>query len=126
MGVLATMPRWMRKLGGTPQSRVADIAITAITKPIVRYFAARPEQAVELLAALAPRAVPVVAPVLLGVPPEQDVIWSPAEAYRHFGKQTPREQYATLIRSGTAPQPYPVHHHEPVVEFAAGKAPRTA
>ncbi|MDQ0381701.1 oxygenase MpaB family protein [Amycolatopsis thermophila] len=75
---------------------------------------------------VAPRAVPVVAPVPLGVPPERDVIWFPAEAYRHFGKQTPREQYATLIGSGTAPQPYPVHHHEPVVEFAAGKAPRTA
>lgn len=118
-GVIATMPRWMRKLGGTPQSRLVDLAATAVTKPIIAVLARRPELALKVLAMLAPRAIPAAGPVLLAIPPVEDRTWTPADAYHHFDKMTPREQYEKLRASSAPPSPYPVHHHEPVLEFTA-------
>jgi len=123
--VIATMPTWMRKLAGTPQSRATDIAVTAQAKLAVRAVAADPRVQLALLRRLSPLTVPIVAPVLFGMPAENARTWTPQEAYAHFGRITPREQYAKLLAdrsSGTGPHPYQHHHHERPVDFPVDRS----
>ncbi|OLT45924.1 hypothetical protein BJF85_18295 [Saccharomonospora sp. CUA-673] len=123
-GVKATMPHWMRKIGATPQSRVMDSVIIALTRPVMRLMA-RGNRKLQLdaLRRITPRSAPVIAPALLEVPPTSPKKWTPAEAYEHFEMTTPRKQYEA-VRDAKR-EPYRKHHHEPVLEFQttpAGKA----
>jgi uncharacterized protein (DUF2236 family) len=118
--VIATFPAWMRELSGLEQSRAVDVAVTAQTKVVVRSIALNRRAQLAVLAQFSPLTVPIVAPVLLRVPATSPKVWTPAEAYAHFGMPTPREQYATMLAaraSGQGPKPYDQHHHDPTVEF---------
>lgn len=93
---LATMPRWMRELGGLRQSRLTD----ALVRPLARLtFAAvhrssRAELAV--LRVLSPSTVPVVAPVLLGVPPHTPEVLTPQQARARGGYEAPAQAHLDL------------------------------
>jgi uncharacterized protein (DUF2236 family) len=118
--VIATLPRWMRRLGGTPQPRVVDALAVAVTRPVIRFVARSTAVQLALLRAASPRTVPVVEPVLRGTPPVRPVVSTPAEAYAHHGP-TPREQYAELLEARArrqGPAPYPPAHREPLLDFA--------
>lgn len=121
-GVIATMPRWMRKLGDTRQSRTTDRVATAIIRPVVRTVGAFPSLELALLRRASPRTAPIVEPVLRGTPPVHPVLREPAEARAEYGVTDPRLQYEAILaererRSG--PAPYPKHHHEDVLPFPA-------
>lgn len=60
-GVVATMPGWMRELGGLPQSRATDLAAIALITPVARVFALSPRLQMAVLRVVSPRTVPVVA-----------------------------------------------------------------
>lgn len=120
-GVVATMPRWMREMGGMPQSRATDLAAIALIAPIARVAALSPRLQLAALRLISPRTVPVVAPMLLGVPPREPVVREPAEARAALGHVAPREQYAALLAARArdeGPRPYPHDHRERVVEFS--------
>jgi uncharacterized protein (DUF2236 family) len=94
VATIATMPQWMRKMGGLRQSRVLDVLITPVMKLSFRAMEASPRLALGLLPLLSPSTVPVVAPVLLETPPERAEVLSPAQARRRYGILPPVQEYA--------------------------------
>lgn len=91
---IATMPHWMRKLGGLQQSRIVDVAVTPVMKASYRVASLSPRLQVLLLGILSPSTVPVAAPVLLGVAPVRTETVTPAEARERHGVLAPIESYA--------------------------------
>jgi uncharacterized protein (DUF2236 family) len=119
-GVIATLPMWMRELSGLSQSRAADVAVTAQIKAVIAALSLDKRLQLAVLGKFSPLTVPIVAPVLFDVPAEESRIWTPAEAYAHFGLPNPREQYAAMLAmrsAGDGPRPYELHHHDPLVDF---------
>lgn len=92
-GTVATMPGWMREMGGLRQSRVTD----ALVRPLlwVAFHLVHLSRRVELalLGVLSPMTVPVVAPVLLGVPPTEPVVRTPSEARALGGFDPPAQAH---------------------------------
>ena len=78
--VVATLPRWMRKLGATTQSGLTDRVAIAVTRPVVRAIASSTWIQVWALRLASPRTAPIIEPVLRGVPPVNPVVREPAEA----------------------------------------------
>jgi uncharacterized protein (DUF2236 family) len=120
--VIATLPRWMRKLGATRQSGLTDRVAIALTRPVVRAVAASTWLQVWALRLASPRTVPILEPVLRGVPPVRPVVREPAEARAEYGITDPREQYAAILAARArqaGPAPYPKHHHEQLLSFPA-------
>lgn len=95
-GSIATMPRWMRRMGGLHQSRVTDAAV----RPVLRtaFWLAQLNTSVEvaLLRLLSPMTVPVAEPVLRGVPASDPVTRTPAEARERYGFDRPRDAHRGL------------------------------
>ncbi len=91
---IATMPRWMRKMGGLRQSRATDALIRPLMRTAFRLAAADRRLQLRLLPLLSPSTVAVVAPVLLGIEPRQPRTSTPAEARARHGLLPPREEYA--------------------------------
>ncbi|WP_375488966.1 oxygenase MpaB family protein [uncultured Jatrophihabitans sp.] len=121
-GVVATMPRWMRRMAGTPQRRITDVLCTTVIRFALSRLAGRRSGEVAALDALSPRTTPVLAPVLCGVPAVNPVVYTPAEARARFDMPvTPRQQYAQILEQracGTGAKPYAHHHHDTLLEFS--------
>lgn len=91
--IISTYPRYMRDLAGLRQGRVTDWLVRWPTKAmhavadrslVLKFF---------LLRLLAPQALPVAAPMLLGLPPVSDKVWGVREAQAHFGFDIPSEAH---------------------------------
>jgi uncharacterized protein (DUF2236 family) len=119
---LATMPRWMRELGGLKQTRAMD----ALVRPTARviYFFAHLSRRAELMALsfLSPSTVPVVAPVLLKVPAEKAEILTPTEARARYGYDKPAEAHLELrakqaarALAGSVPSDDGIRESEPIL-----------
>jgi uncharacterized protein (DUF2236 family) len=93
---IATMPRWMRELAGLKQSRVADIAIRPVMRIAFALANLNKRAKLELLTFLSPMTRDVVAPVLYGVPPQQPVVRTPAEARELYGYAKPADAHLDL------------------------------
>jgi uncharacterized protein (DUF2236 family) len=91
---IATMPRWMRRMGGLRQSRLMDIAITPLMRINFRIARLSARFQIAGLALLSPSTVSVAAPVLLGIPPRTPETLTPAEARERYGVLPPTEEYA--------------------------------
>lgn len=96
---IATLPRWLRQLGGIRQSRLQDSVITAITRLVFRVALRSPQSQLTLLKMVSPQTYPVVAPAFLDKKPEILETVSPAEAWKRAGKIKPREQYLQQCQS---------------------------
>ncbi|XBB66604.1 oxygenase MpaB family protein [Nocardioides sp. WV_118_6] len=92
-GVIATLPHWMREMGDLRQSRLTD----ALARPVLRasFLAVAASKRVQLrvLGLLSPSTVPVVAPVLLGVPPVTPEVLTPQQARERYGYDKPAEAH---------------------------------
>ncbi|WP_408897379.1 oxygenase MpaB family protein [Nocardioides sp. R1-1] len=92
-GVIATLPHWMREMADMPQSRAVDLLV----RPVLRatFAALSPSKRLQLriLGLLSPSTVPVVAPVLLGVPPTSPEVLTPAQARGRYGYDRPAEAH---------------------------------
>jgi uncharacterized protein (DUF2236 family) len=105
---IATLPHWMRKMGGVEQSAFTDAWVTAVTRALMR-AAARSVTAQRLMVHHAsPHSAPVLDPVLCGVPPLSLRTWSPEEARRHYKVTAPAQLYAALTAARAA-EPPPAH-----------------
>jgi uncharacterized protein (DUF2236 family) len=82
---IATIPRWMRKLGGFDQPAWVDALVTPAARIAVR-IAAYPFLARLALKLMAPSALPVMNQVLSHEQPLEDVVLSPAEARKRYGR----------------------------------------
>jgi uncharacterized protein (DUF2236 family) len=91
---IATMPHWMRKLGGLRQSRLVDVAVTPVMRLNFRLVRLSPRLQVALLGVLSPSTVPVAAPALLGIRPVRPETVTPEQARARHGVLPPAESYA--------------------------------
>ncbi|MEO6471382.1 MAG: oxygenase MpaB family protein [Aeromicrobium sp.] len=93
---IATMPQWMRKMAGLRQTRTTDVLVTPIMK--IAFWIAHRNARVELLGLklLSPGTVPVVAPILLGIPPTNPEVVTPSEARDRYGYDRPAEAHLAL------------------------------
>jgi hypothetical protein len=91
---VATMPQWMRKMGGLRQPRVVDVLIRPVMWTAFRVARLSPRLQVAALRLLSPATVSVAAPVLLGVPPERPETVTPAQARSRHGVLPPIQEYA--------------------------------
>ncbi|MGV0837963.1 oxygenase MpaB family protein [Mycolicibacterium thermoresistibile] len=93
-GVLATMPRWMRLLGGLKQSRCTDVAVTPLLRVSFAVLNASPATVkLRLLKLISPSTVPVVAPVFYAVAPLRTEVLTPAQARDRYGYDKPAEAH---------------------------------
>lgn len=95
-GTIATMPRWMRQMGGIRQSRLTDVAV----RPVLRIGFGVINRSVRLrtsvLAIVAPSTLPVVLPNWHSVAPREDVVRTPAEGRALLGVDRPAEAHLEL------------------------------
>lgn len=120
--IIATMPRWMRKLGATTQSGLTDRVAIAMARPFVRLVASSTLLQVWALRLASPRTAPILEPVMRGIAPERPVVREPEEARAEYGIVDPRTQYRELLAARArlaGPDPYPPHHREALIPFPA-------
>ena len=116
--IIATMPPWMRKLGGLHQNRVIDLTARFLTRPMWRYLAKRPGLEVAALDLITPLTTPILAPALLNIPAENPRSYTPDEARRKFGyPQTPVQQYRQLQQD--RPAAYSKNHTDALLAFSS-------
>ncbi|WP_028656428.1 oxygenase MpaB family protein [Nocardioides sp. J54] len=113
-GVIATLPHWMREMGDVQQPRVMDLAARPVLRATFAALSTSKRLQLRVLGMLSPSTVPVVAPVLLGVPPVSPEVLTPAEARERHGFERPAEAHLAWRRQ----------QHERV--FGRGQAPSDA
>jgi len=91
--VIATYPRYMRDLAGLHQSAAVDAAVIPPVKAVHVLLEKNVSLRLAAMEWLAPQAVPVAAPAILGVPPLSDRVWGVREAQAHFGFDLPSEAH---------------------------------
>jgi uncharacterized protein (DUF2236 family) len=91
---IATMPHWMRRMGGLHQNRLVDALVTPVMRLSFRAVARYPPAMLATLRLLSPGTVPIAAPVLLGIPAREPVTVTPAQARERAGLLPPAESYA--------------------------------
>jgi uncharacterized protein (DUF2236 family) len=91
---IATMPHWMRELGGLRQSRAVDAAIVPFMRAQFRLADASTSLKLLNLGILSPSTRPVVEPVFRGIKPLREEVLTPAEARERHGAIKPLDYYA--------------------------------
>ncbi len=122
-GVIATLPHWMREMGGVPQSRAVDLAVRPVLRVVFALTALSARLQLRILATLSPSTLPVVAPVFLGVEPTHREVLTPAEARERYGYDKPAEahlawrakQHARVFGAGEEPSDAGLLESEPVL-----------
>jgi uncharacterized protein (DUF2236 family) len=123
-GVVATLPSWMRELGGIRQPKAVDAVVAPLLKltfAVMRRSPARVQ--LQVLRRLSPATVPVVAPVLLRVPPQRPEVLTPAEARDRYGYARPAQahldwrakQHQRVFGEGRAPSDAGLLESQPVL-----------
>jgi uncharacterized protein (DUF2236 family) len=123
VATIATMPQWMREMADLRQPRVLDALITPVMK--VAFWLGHLNRRAELvlLSVLSPSTVPVVAPILLNVPPKTRERMTPYEAQQRYGFAKPAQahlewrakQHARVFESGQAPSDDGLIESEPIL-----------
>ena len=131
---IATMPRWMRRLGGLRQSRLTDAVVVPVMKVAFWTVDRSTPLKVALLRILSPMTVPVAEPVLRGIPARTPEVLTPAEARERYGFDHPREAHLDLrarqadrvFGEGAAPSDEGLVESEPILGPMATRAPARA
>lgn len=115
---IATMPRWMRSLGGLRQPRAVDVLVRPVMRVTFWTVSRFPRLQVLLLGQLSPSTVPVAAPVLLGIEAERAETRTPAQARERAGLVPPTESYArfrALVAERRASRETGIAESEPIL-----------
>ncbi len=88
-GVIATYPKYMRDMANLQQGPLLDAYARVANKGLHILLNKSLNARLMLFGMLAPAAVEVAAPAILGIPPKSDRIWEVREAQAHFGFQPP-------------------------------------
>jgi uncharacterized protein (DUF2236 family) len=91
---IATMPQWMRRMGGLRQPQLVDVVITPVMRIAFRLSRLSPRLQLVGLRLLSPSTVAVAAPALLGIAPLRPETLTPAQARGRYGVLPPSEEYA--------------------------------
>jgi len=93
IATIATMPRWMRKLGGVRQSRLLDALIRPPMKLTFKLVHGNRRLELALLGQMSPSTLAVVKPVFMDVAPSRAETLTPAEARARYGYAKPSEAH---------------------------------
>jgi uncharacterized protein (DUF2236 family) len=93
---IATMPRWMRDLGGLRQSAVVNSVVVPLMRVAFRTAALSTRAQLFALGLISPSTRPVVEPVLRQTPPRRAETLTPAQARERYGAPAPAELYARI------------------------------
>jgi uncharacterized protein (DUF2236 family) len=123
VATIATMPLWMRELAGLRQWRTSDALITPVMKIAFRLATLNRRAQLQMLRRLSPATVPVVAPILLGVPPQWAETLTPAQARQRYGYPKPADahlewrarQRARVFEDGQTPSDDGLFESEPIL-----------
>jgi uncharacterized protein (DUF2236 family) len=88
---IATMPRWMRELGGLRQPAAVDAAVVPVMRAHFRAISLSTSAQLAALSLLSPSTRPVVEPAFRGVPAQREETLTPAQARERYGSGTPLE-----------------------------------
>lgn len=91
--VIATYPQYMRDMAGLRQGRLTDALVRLPVKAIHAFLHSNISVRMLFMNFIAPQAVPVAAPAILGIPPLSDKVWEVREAQKHFGFDIPSEAH---------------------------------
>ena len=92
-GVIATMPRWMREMGEVRQPRVVDTLVRPVLWTAFRASRLSARLQLTFLRGISPGTVPIVEPVLRGIPPLSPEVLTPAQARERYGYDRPAEAH---------------------------------
>ena len=91
--VIATYPRYMREMAGLHQSAAVDAAVVGPMRAFHRLLEANLSLRLAFMRWVAPQAVAVGAPAILGIAPRSERVWGVREAQEHFGFALPAEAH---------------------------------
>lgn len=94
---IATLPRYLRELGGIRQSRLTDSLMTLAMKAADTVVPSGARTQLGILRIISPNTVPVVGPAILGLPPKNPVTVSAEQAWENAGRPMPRQQYDDYV-----------------------------
>ncbi|WP_020672365.1 oxygenase MpaB family protein [Amycolatopsis nigrescens] len=92
----ASMPRWMREMSGIRQSRLLDALIVPVMRISFRLSRISGWLQLGALHVLSPSTMPVVAPILLGIPATTPETLTPAEGRARYGYPKPAQAHPEL------------------------------
>ncbi|MDN6510905.1 oxygenase MpaB family protein [Corynebacterium sp. AOP36-E1-14] len=129
--VIATYPRWMRKMMGLNQSsRIMDELSIALWKPIYKAMQVQPRLMMWMVKRTCPRATRFYEPILFETPADSPRVYTPEVARRMFGNPlTPLEQREELLRKrgeGKGQKAYDHNHEDTILEFKNAESVETA
>lgn len=94
--VISTYPTYMRQMAGLDQGPLTDAAVRLPTKVLHALFARSMNVRLAMFGMLAPVAVPVAAPALLGIPAVDPITMTPREAQAKYGFDIPSEAHSDV------------------------------
>ncbi len=99
LAIIATLPRYQRRLAGVRQSRLTDAIVVPVTRWLYKPFFWRTIQ--PLLATFvrwsSPSTLPVVAPMFLRIAPRDPRTYTPSQARERLEILPAREEYARFL-----------------------------
>jgi uncharacterized protein (DUF2236 family) len=95
-GTIATMPGWMRKMGGLRQPRIVDVLVRPVLQISFRVVESNNRTKLAMLKLISPMTLPVVQPIVLGIEPTNPEVVTPAEARARYGYDLPRDAHLEL------------------------------
>lgn len=95
-GTLATMPRWMRKMGGVGTSRLLDALVVPPLSAAFTVLSLSTRVQLILLRLISPATLPIGTRVLRSIPPTNPVTMTPREAQQRYGYANPAEAHLDL------------------------------
>ncbi|PQM46355.1 hypothetical protein C1Y40_03475 [Mycobacterium talmoniae] len=95
-GTLATMPRWMRELGGVGTSRLLDALVVSPLSAAFTVIGASKRLQLSLLRLISPMTLPIGTRVVLAIPPKNPVTMTPREAQARYGYAVPAQAHLEM------------------------------
>ncbi len=122
-GTIATMPRWMRTMGGLRQPKIVDVLVRPVLQISFRVIESSTRLKLAMLRLISPMTLPVVEPIVRGIEPTNTEVVTPAEARDRYGYDKPRDahlelrarQAARVFGEGVAPSDEGLIESEPIL-----------
>ena len=126
-GTIATMPTWMRKMGGLRQPKIVDVLVRPVLRISFRVIESNDRIKLAMLRLISPMTLPVVEPIVRGIEPTNAEVVTPAEARARYGYDRPRDahlelrarQAARVLGEGAEPSNEGLVESEPILGVMA-------
>lgn len=123
--VIATYPRWMRKMAGVKQGPIKDAFSIALWRVILQTFAKFPAAEMWVIGRINPRGAKYVEQGVRKIPAKTPRVYTPEVARKmHGDPRTPLEQSRDMFKArmeGTGLERYGHNHKDDIIEFETAR-----